>query len=128
MNSNKWYKTKVIQGNKLGRVIGFPTLNLTIPASLAKEKRGVYAAFVKVGKQSYRGALYFGPRNVLKETKNVLEIFLFDFGAEVYDKTILFSLESFIRGVMDFSDFNLLKKQLVRDCRDIKKFFDSASQ
>lgn len=127
MNSKKWYKTKVTQGNKLGRVIGFPTINLTIPTSLAKEKKGVYAAFVKIGAQTYQGALYFGPRKVLNEKTNVLEIFVFEFEEEIYDQSISFNLQSFMRGVMDFTDFQTLKTQLEKDCSDVKLFFRNAS-
>jgi riboflavin kinase/FMN adenylyltransferase len=127
-DSKKWYQSRVTHGKKLGRTIGYPTINLDNPELLEEEKEGVYGALVNIDGKIYQGALYYGPRKVLKETTNVIEIFVFDFSKELYDQKVTFSLHAFIRGVMDFADFSLLKKQLESDCDTVKNYFRNASQ
>lgn len=110
-----WYESKVLRGNKQGRTIGYPTINLD-PSVLPPEiKEGVYAALVKHDGKIYKGALFFGPRVILKETKKVLEIHLIDFSKEIYDNIILFQILDCIREVQNFSSLNELKEQIKKD-------------
>jgi len=110
----------VLPGLKLGRTIGFPTLNLD-PDTVPKDtKLGVHAALVKHNGQTYQGALYYGPRLVLKETKTILEIFLLDFDQEIYGEQVEFTLQKHIRGIMDFGSFKEMKSQLEKDVEAVK--------
>lgn len=117
------YRALVMQGQKQGRKIGFPTVNLD-PSILPKSLRqGVYAATIIYRKRSYKGALYYGPRLVKKETKAVLEIYIIDFDKEIYGEWISFEIIKFIRGIKNFDSMDLLKKQITIDIADIKKIF-----
>lgn len=108
------------QGDKVGREIGFPTLNLD-PLILPKNtKQGVYATTLLIHDHEYKGALYFGPRLVLQETKNVLEIFVLDFDKEIYGEIIQFVLGAFIRPVENFSSLGAMTKQLKKDIAQIR--------
>lgn len=105
----------VIKGLGNGKSQAFATVNLDPqlwPQNLGK---GVYAAWVFVEGQKYQGALYFGPRKVLQEEQDVLEIHLLDFAKDIYNQEISFSIEKFIRGVQDFSSFGEMKKQIAQD-------------
>lgn len=113
--SKTFYSSQVYKGQQLGRTIGFPTVNLDPSFWPDAQKPGVYSSTVKVGKLEYKGALYFGPRLVLNETKNVLEIFIIDFDREIYGETIQFSIGKFVRGPMKFESVEELKKQLKDD-------------
>ena len=118
-----WYKSKVFEGQKLGRTIGFPTLNLNagvVPSSLT---RGVYASIVQYKNKQYKGALYFGPRVVFQETKDVLEIYLFDFDEMIYDQEVSFCFEKFIRPVKNFSNIEEMKIQLEFDKESVDKYW-----
>lgn len=123
MKNNFEYKGKVLTGEKAGRTIGFPTVNLSphiVPATL---RQGVYAAAVEYKNKEYKGALYYGPRLVKKETKAVLEIYIIDFDKEIYGEWISFEIIKFIRGIRNFNSMDLLKKQITIDIADIKKIF-----
>lgn len=114
---DNWYKGKITKGLGIGKTLGYPTLNLHDPAILKDQKEGVYASLIKIENKIYAGILYYGPRLILNERKNILEIYLFDFDKQVYGQTIEFMVKDFIRGVRKFSDFTEFKKQLALDCQ-----------
>lgn len=128
MRNDVWYDAFVAQGNHLGRIMGYPTINIKNPSILNGKKEGVYACLIRIGQRIYHGALFWGPRKVLKKPDIVIEIYVFDFDKEVYDQQIFFSLQKYIREVMDFDDFDTLKNQIEKDCLEIKSFFKIASQ
>ena len=103
-NSSPWISATVLSGDKTGRTINSPTINLNtkLMPSPEREKPGVYGCLVKVDKNIYKGALYFGPRLLKNETENVLEIFILDFCKNVYNQTIQFRVKLFIRPPMNF--------------------------
>lgn len=128
-----FYDSKILHGDQSGRTIGFPTINLDPLAIPQDTPPGVYAASLHLlnptdlasttdpatsptaPPEKLIGALYFGPRLVKGETHNVLEIFILDFDQEVYGQRIEFSLQKFIRPVLDFTSLEELKIQLQKD-------------
>lgn len=116
-NNNLWFSTKVIPGKQIARTLGFPTINLDNPMLLTGSKEGVYACLVKIDKKIIKGILYFGPRLILGEKENILEIFLFDFDKDIYGREISFQIKDFIRPAIKFSDIGKFKKQLGLDCQ-----------
>jgi riboflavin kinase / FMN adenylyltransferase len=123
---HQWYSSLVYKGDQLGRTIGFPTLNLNAAVVDQNLPQGVYGAEVKINGQRYIGALYFGPRLVLNETKLVLEIFVLDFDQEVYGQEVEFSLHEQVRGIMPFASFEALKTQLQLDVTDVRQVMDES--
>jgi FAD synthase len=121
MNRNcTWTPAVVSHGDKSGRKIGFPTINLD-PAVVPQDTpQGVYASRLKIVDREYLGALYFGPRLVKGETHNVLEIFILDFSAEIYGQTVQFSLGKFIRPVLHFNSLEELQQQLQKDIAAVR--------
>ncbi len=122
-----WFDAEIVHGNKIGGTLGYPTLNLSDPKILAGFEIGVYAVFVKVTDKVYHGVLYFGPRKVLSETNNIIEIFLLNFSSQIYREKISFRLIQFIRNVMDFSNFDSLRKQIEKDVNQAKAVFNSSA-
>ena len=116
MINNDWHQAKVIAGKQIGRLLGFPTINLDNPMLLNDQREGVYASLVKIKIKIYPGLLYYGPRLILGETKNILEIYLFDYDKDIYGQMISFQLKGYIRPVKNFPGFEQFKKQLVLDC------------
>ncbi|MCL5675532.1 MAG: riboflavin kinase [Patescibacteria group bacterium] len=115
----QWYKSKVFAGEKLGQKLGFPTVNLN-PKALPKNlKEGVYCCIVKYKDEQHNGALYYGPRLVLKETKKVLEIYILNFNKEIYGETIYWRPTSFIRAPKNFSSLEKMQEQLRQDVSSI---------
>ncbi|OGK27118.1 hypothetical protein A3D80_02780 [Candidatus Roizmanbacteria bacterium RIFCSPHIGHO2_02_FULL_40_13b] len=121
----KWYNGKVIHGEKMGRFLGFPTINIYTKNLSLDFKTGIYAARVKVGEKQYAGSLFYGPRLIKKETENVLEIFLLDFEGDLYEKKIEFSPVKFIREVRDFSSLEELAKQMEEDVKKTREIIEN---
>lgn len=122
-----WYSSKVFKGAQTGRTINFPTVNLDVTVLPPTYQTGVYASIIKYNDRVYKGALYFGPRLVLNETKNVLEIYIFDFDKEIYDEIIEFQIKDYIRGVLHFESLEQMKKQLEEDVEKVKQLLISNS-
>ncbi|MDO8499204.1 MAG: riboflavin kinase [bacterium] len=121
-----WYKAKVLHGDKIGRKMAYPTINLA-PTILESRKEGVYAVTVRYKGNERPGALYFGPRLVKKEDSQVLEINIFDFDKDVYGAEIEFRLGQYIRGVMDFDNLDELKKQIEKDVEEITRLIGGSA-
>lgn len=115
---------KVVHGDKIGRTIGFPTANLQLederkllPAS------GVYAVRVSVDGVMYGGMLNIGVRPTVSRSGIVrLEVNIFDFHSEIYDKTISVFLLARVRGERKFNDVDELSAQLKTDKQVVLKY------
>ncbi len=97
----------VCHGDKRGRDLGFPTANLLLE-DLLLPKFGVYAVEVDVldGPQAgrYDGAASLGVRPTFGVNAPNLEIYLFDFSADLYGRELSVALVSFLRGEERFDD------------------------
>lgn len=113
----------VFHGDKVGRTIGFPTLNLDPTIMDHSVTQGVWAAEVQIREEMYAGALYFGPRTIQNETKDVLEIYVLNFNQEIYGEKVIFVLKKNIRPVLHFTSLEALKNQLQLDISAIKEYF-----
>lgn len=108
---------KIVEGFKVGRTIGFPTANIqvwetykVIPAL------GVYAVYVHVDGQRYEGMLYIGNRPTLHNGDNIsIEVNLFDFEGDLYNKSLTAEFLTFIRPDEKFSGIEALKVQIEKD-------------
>ena len=107
---------KVVQGNQKGRTIGFPTANLSIvdPDKIIP-KDGVYAVFVEIDQQLYKGMLNIGFRPTLNGKERSIEVNIFDFNSDIYGKNIRLRFVKYLREEFKFSGIDTLKKQLNND-------------
>ena len=121
----------VIKGEQLGRTIGFPTANLDlndntklIPAN------GVYAVKVQLlnEEKSYFGMMNIGYRPTVSQTqKQSIEIYVFDFLANIYAEHLKVSLYKRIRKEEKFVNLAILKSQLSKDEAVIRSYFSTIS-
>lgn len=106
---------RVRAGDKRGRTIGFPTLNLKLPEHIAPH-RGVYAVRVHgLIELPLDGVANLGTRPTVNGTENRLETHLFDFDGDVYGEYICVELIDFIRAEQRFENFEILKQQINKD-------------
>jgi len=111
---------RVRHGDKRGRTIGFPTLNMRVLNHIAPQ-RGVYAVKVHGLEHSiYNGVANLGMRPTVKGTENRLETHLFDFDQNVYGKHICVELVEFLREEKKFEKFEALKIQIIKDAEMAK--------
>ena len=109
----------VIEGNKIGRTIGFPTANIDYPFKMAEIPFGVYSTIVKVRNRLYKGILNYGLKPSIKENvkKPIAEVHILDFSEDIYGEEIEISLVDKIREEKCFNSLEELKFQILEDIR-----------
>lgn len=112
---------QVVQGQQLGRTIGFPTANLKLPDEKFLPKQGVYAVRVyctAIGatERPLLGVMNIGYRPTVDGTQQTVEVHLLNWTGDLYDKTLTVSLESFLRSEQKFASLDELKAQIQIDC------------
>jgi riboflavin kinase/FMN adenylyltransferase len=106
----------VIEGDKRGRTIGFPTANLLPPNAKLIPKHGVYAVEVSIGEKTYHAMMNIGTRPTIQAQSSVsLEVHLLDFNGDLYGKSLTLRFLARLRDEQKFSSLDALKAQLERD-------------
>lgn len=111
-----FFEGKVIEGDKIGRTIGYPTANLQLndPEKLVPAD-GVYAVEVYRKKEQLKGMMYIGSRPVVNGKRRVIEVNIFDFDENIYDEYLKIIFKAFIRKDLILSNLDNLKNQLYID-------------
>ena len=116
----------VIEGDKRGRQIGFPTANISL-GNLIRPAFGVYAVLIEgIENKVLRGIANIGRRPTVNDRGVLLEVNIFDFNEDIYGKKIFISLIDFIRDEKKFDGIENLKKQIVMDVKLSKSIFENA--
>jgi riboflavin kinase / FMN adenylyltransferase len=112
----------VVEGQKLGRTLGFPTANLSISEQKLIPRRGVYRVEVAgiTLAQKQRGVMNIGLRPTVDGTRQTLEVHLLDWSGDLYGNTVTVSLEQFLRPEQKFESLDALKDQIRRDCEQAR--------
>ena len=113
---------RIKTGRKMGRKIGFPTCNVDIGDYIIS-KPGVYAVKVNIDKikKKYNGIANLGYRPTFNQKKILLEVNIFNFSKNIYNKKLKVEFISFIRGEKKFKNIEQLKKQIDKDILVSKK-------
>jgi len=118
---------KVIEGDKIGRKIGFPTANIETPEYKMIPRVGVYAVSTEIDGKVYDGMLNIGFRPTLNHItlKKNIEVHLLNFNDNLYNKTIKINFVERIRDEIKFSGLDALKEQLIKDKQTIQNILQS---
>ncbi len=135
-----FFEGLVVQGNQLGRTLGYPTANLQ-PQTEDKlvPGNGVYAVQVAIIKTlagagnknpspptprliPLKGMMNIGVRPTLNGTQRITEVNIFGFDADIYGATLRVYLKKFLRPEQKFSGLEALKEQLGKDKEDAADF------
>ncbi len=113
---------KVQKGKQLGKKIGFPTANIDI-YDYVLAKPGVYGVKAsKMNKSNYiKGIANLGYRPTFNGKKILLEVHLFNFSGNLYNKYLRVEFLKFIREEKKFKNVEQLKKQINVDLLIAKK-------
>ena len=124
----RWWRAcgTVIGGAKRGVGLGFPTANVPLARGTGLG-HGIYAVRVHLGSDRYDGAAYLGTRPTYDDGMPVLEVFLFDFDGDLYDRAIEVEFIDFIRDDRKFDTSEALVAQMQQDCARARDILSSAS-
>jgi riboflavin kinase/FMN adenylyltransferase len=106
----------VVEGNKIGRSIGFPTANIDVDDSNKLiAAGGVYACQIEIEGEIFFGMGNIGTRPTVGIDGLVTEVHIFDFDRDLYGKEISILFLDRIRDEKKFNDLDELKAQLITD-------------
>ena len=131
-----FFEGTVVDGNKLGRVLGYPTANIKIEQ---EEKlvpgNGIYVVEAEiVNRESatgntfstqlpLRGMMSIGVRPTIADNRRTIEVNLFDFNEDIYGKTLRVIVKKYLRAEEKFNGLDALKAQLARDKENSLAYF-----
>ena len=107
----------VIDGEKIGRTINYPTANISFDKDKLIPKAGVYAVTINVLNKSFNGMLNIG----IQQQK--IEVHIFDFSKNIYGLDIKIEFKKLIRSNIKFTNISQLKNQLIEDEKKCREFF-----
>jgi riboflavin kinase/FMN adenylyltransferase len=116
----------VVEGEKRGSAIGFPTANLAVPADLSIPSRGVYAARAEIGGKIYKAAVNIGNKPTFHVDYPIcVEAHLVDFNGNLYGHQVrLF----FLHKIRDEKKFNGAEELMAQIARDRQSVIDGDQQ
>ena len=122
LNRNWTIEGIVQKGRQVGKKIGFPTCNIDIH-DYVLAKPGVYAVKVlrKNNTKYLRGIANLGFRPTFNQKKILLEVHLFNFSGNLYNKLLSVEFLKFIRKEKKFNNVNQLRAQIKKDLNIAKK-------
>jgi riboflavin kinase/FMN adenylyltransferase len=111
---------KVIVGNKRGKPLGFPTVNIVLHKNIVE---GVYLSEVKINNNKFSSLTFVGAAKTFGERKKWVESYILNFNKNVYGKWITVTLFKKIRGNIKFKSEKELIEQIKKDLIVANKFF-----
>jgi riboflavin kinase/FMN adenylyltransferase len=114
-----------LQGKGRGKKLGYPTLNLKVPAGKLLPKDGVYGVTAQLGEEYCRGMMYIGSNLTFDEHERGVEVHLFDLEEPPSSGQVRVWMEGWIRAPEKFADAQGLKGQLKSDEQTVRRMFET---
>ena len=114
---------EVTSGRKIGRSIGVPTANLTIPEGVAVPKFGVYACRVELDGTQYAAVANVGTRPTVGGHRITVEPWILGFAGDLYGKRLTLEFHRFLRPERKFDSLEELRGQIRKDAAETEEFF-----
>ncbi len=105
----------VINGQKIARKLGYPTINVMTPSNFLLDF-GIYAGFMQYKGKEYPGVINYGLTPCFEVKKPKFEIHIFDFNHDMYGETVKIVPTQYLRDEIKFQNIDLLIQQIKKDC------------
>lgn len=115
-----FYEGVIVEGKRLGKTLGFPTINQLFGAGMVKPKAGVYASTVTLRGNTYKGLTNIGDNPTIGTDGFRSETYIFDFEKEVYGESAKIRLHAFLREEKKFESVAALTAQVLGDIERAK--------
>ena len=106
---------RVVEGQKLGRRLGYPTANLISEIPMVLPADGIYAVWAHRGTEKIKGACSIGLRPAVGGTDRTVEVFLLDFEGDLYGEELEVEFIQRLREERNFESLDALVEQIGRD-------------
>lgn len=118
---------RVMHGDKLGRTLGYPTANVQLRHN-RPPLTGIYAVTVEgLGEPPLQGVASMGVRPTVTNSGEMrLEVYIFDFGRDIYGRHVRVNFLERLRGEEKYADLETLKARIAQDCDEARAFFARA--
>lgn len=113
----------VVPGRQLGRTIGVPTANLSIPGGITQPCHGVYACKVRTPEGEFLAVTNVGSRPTVEGRHVTVESWLLDYSGDLYGKTITLEFYAFLRPERKFAALEALKQEIQKNAAQTREFF-----
>jgi len=110
---------KVVQGQQLGRSLGFPTANIAVTRRHVIPADGIYAVWAEVNGDRYKGACSIGVRPTIGGRERAIEVYLLGFSGDLYGKTMDVEFVERLRDEARFDSLEILASQIAMDVRRV---------
>jgi len=107
----------VERGEGRGKLLGFPTANISVPAYRLLPKYGVYFVRVFLDGKNYYGLANVGCKPTFNQSSPLLEVYIFDFSADLYGRFLTVDFLEFLRVEQKFTSPQALQAQMLKDKR-----------
>ena len=112
----------VIHGKALGRTLGIPTANLTLPQELAVPKFGVYVCSCKLDGGVYAAVTNLGTRPTVQGNSVTVEAWILDYAGDLYGRELTLEFHYFLRPEQKFPDLQALQAQIHADADHARNY------
>ena len=113
----------VVHGHQLGRTIGIPTANLTLPGELVPPKFGVYACLARIGDKKYPAVTNIGTRPTVQGEGITAEPWILDFEGDLYGRELVLEFYRFLRPEKKFRSLEALQVEIRKNAEETREFF-----
>ncbi|MDP8974738.1 MAG: bifunctional riboflavin kinase/FAD synthetase [Actinomycetota bacterium] len=113
---------EVVEGDKRGRTIGFPTANVLPDERALVPGRGVYVGHARVGSEHYGACTNVGTAPTFDRRDSRVEAYLLGYEGDLYGKVVDVTFEERLRPEKRFSGIGELKEQIARDVEEARNF------
>jgi riboflavin kinase/FMN adenylyltransferase len=114
---------KVVEGQKRGRELDYPTLNLQVHPEKLLPQDGVYAVTGRLNGRTRYGMIYIGPRHTFQDDVRTVEVHLFDLNKDPGLSEVEVWMERWVRAPRKFVGPEQLKRQLRFDEKRVREMF-----
>ncbi|MDX1956997.1 MAG: bifunctional riboflavin kinase/FAD synthetase [Leptospiraceae bacterium] len=128
LGRNFSYSGKVIEGEKKGRAIGFPTANIELNSELLLPKNGVYACYIYYEEKKYPAMINIGNKPTAGNFSLGLEANILDFDKDIYGTELEVFFVDRIRDERKFSSFDELVLELKKNRNDTIEILQKKSK
>ncbi|MDQ6723601.1 MAG: bifunctional riboflavin kinase/FAD synthetase [Thermoproteota archaeon] len=122
-----FFEGSVVEGNKLGRTLGYPTANIELQdKNKLVPANGIYIvelSFPGIELPVFKGMMSIGIRPTIADNKRTIEVNIFDFDKDIYGETVKIYVKKYLREEKKFPGLEELKNAIAKDKMDTLNYF-----